>query len=260
MDRRHALGLLAASGLAPGLLAQEAAGKPARSSPKKGWTGHRPASREQFGCVWWYNWSCHGTGSPGYEFVPQVKGNRLPLVDAEVAHVRDPAAKAIMGFNEPERKDQGNVALDAALDAWPRLTAFAEKRGLRVGSPCNSSDTGGGAYLRAFMEGVRERRLKVDFLVVHWYRSASADAMETWLKDLSSAYRLPIWVKEFNAMFTGADDAEHERFLRGALRALDRLRFVERYAYFNPSRGRAALLNADGSPTKLGEIYREFGD
>jgi hypothetical protein len=100
--------------------------------------------------------------------VPQVKGNRLPLVDVEISQVNDRGAKAILGYNEPERKDQGNVELEAALTAWPRLTAFAEQRGMRVGSPSNSSDNGGGAYLRAFMEGAKTRRLKVDFLVVHW--------------------------------------------------------------------------------------------
>lgn len=262
MDRRDALRLLGAAGLAPGLLAQAqpAAGRPARTSPKKGWAGDRASAREQFGCTWWYNWGCHGRGTPGYEFVPQVKGNRQPLVDSEVALVTDPSAKAILGYNEPERKDQGNVPLEAALEAWPRLTAFAEKRGLRVGSPCNSSDTGGGAYLRAFMDGAKSRRLRVDFLVAHWYRSADPDAFEGWLRDLHTAYRLPIWVKEFNAMYTGADAAGHQRFLRGALRALERLRFVERYAYFNTAKAGAALLNADGSLTRLGEIYRATGD
>jgi hypothetical protein len=262
MERRRALQLIATSGLAPGLLAQSspAAGRPARTSPKKGWAGDRAASRTQFGCTWWYNWGCQGRGAPGYEFVPQVKGNRLPLVDSEIALVNDPDAKALLGYNEPERKDQGNVPLEAALDAWPRLTAFAEQRRLRVGSPCNSSDTGGGAYLRAFMQGVKARRLKVDFLVVHWYRSADPDAFEAWLRDLHAAYRLPIWVKEFNAMYTGADAAGHQRFLRGALRALERLRFVERYAYFDTSRAGANLLNPDGSPSRLGEIYRAAGD
>ncbi len=262
MDRRDALRLLSAASLAPALLAQSKpeAGRPARLSPKKGWAGDRPASREQFGCAWWYNWGCPGRGSAGYEFVPQVKGNRQPLVESEVALVGDPSAKAILGYNEPERKDQGNVPLEAALEAWPRLTEFAERRKLRVGSPCNSSDTGGGAYLRAFMEGAKARRLKVDFLVAHWYRSANPDAFEAWLRDLHAAYRLPIWVKEFNAMYTGADAADQQRFLRGALRSLERLRFVERYAYFNASKGGASLLEADGSLSKLGEIYRSAGD
>jgi len=60
-------------------------------------------------------------------------------------------------------------------------------------------------------------------------------------------------------MYTRADDAGHAQFLRGALRALEKHRFVERYAYFNPSSGKAALLK-EGALTKLGEIYRAAGD
>jgi len=39
---------------------------------------------------------------------------------------------------------------------------------------------------------------------------------------------------------------------------MERNRFVERYAYFNPGDGKAALLK-DGQLTKLGEIYRDAG-
>jgi hypothetical protein len=60
-------------------------------------------------------------------------------------------------------------------------------------------------------------------------------------------------------MYTKADDQGHAQFLRGALKALERSRFVERYAYFNPGSGKAALLK-DGQLTKLGEIYRDVGD
>ena len=111
MDRRSALRLLSATGIAPSLLAQTSTDseRPARPSPKKGWGGDRASAREQFGCAWWYNWGCRGAGTPGYEFVPQVKGNRLPLVDVEISQVNDRGAKAILGYNEPERKDQGNV-------------------------------------------------------------------------------------------------------------------------------------------------------
>ena len=61
-------------------------------------------------------------------------------------------------------------------------------------------------------------------------------------------------------MYTGADDGGHQRFLRGAMRTLERLRFVERYAYFNPGNGPAALFSPDGSLSKLAEIYRSIGD
>ena len=47
-------------------------------------------------------------------------------------------------------------------------------------------------------------------------------------------------------------------FLRGALKALERDRDVERYAYFNSRAGHVcALLKADGSLSELGQMYLE---
>ena len=156
----------------------------------------------------------------------------------------------------------GTVRLDRvedAIAAWPALTAFAKEKKLRLGSPGVSSDGQGGAWMRAFMEQAQRKKLQVDFINAHWYRSADPGAFEDWLKELNAAYRRPIWVTEFNAMYTKADDQGHAQFLRGALKALERSRFVERYAYFNPGSGTAALLK-DDKLTKLGEIYRETGD
>ena len=257
LSRRDTLRLLLATAvLAP--LSGWAQDKPARRSPKKGWAGNRPESAKQFGCTWWYGWGGSGKSTEGYEFVPMVKGNRQPVGSSELSQVNDPAAKCLLGFNEPERASQGNLTVAQAIEAWPLLVRFAEEKKLRLGSPCVSSDGGGGAWMREFMEQAQRKKLKVDFITAHWYRSADPVAYEEWLKELYAAYRRPIWVTEFNAMFTKADDNGHAQFLRGALKAMERQRFVERYAYFNPKEGKAALLK-DGALTKLGEIYRDAG-
>jgi len=258
LSRRDSLRLLVATAAwAP--LAAWGEEKPARRSPKKGWAGNRPESAKQFGCSWWYSWGAAGRGTEGYEFVPMVKGNRLPVGAAELAQVNDPAAKHLLGFNEPERSSQGNLSVAQAIEAWPLLVRFAEEKKLRLGSPCVSSDGGGGAWMREFMEQAQRKKLRIDFVAAHWYRSADPGAFEDWLKELNGNYRRPVWVTEFNAMYTGADEAGHVQFLKGAVRALEKHRFVERYAYFNPSSGKAALVK-DGEPTKLGEVYRAAGD
>jgi len=258
ITRREALGLLWACPWAfPSMLAAEE--RPARRSAKKGWAGNRPESAKQFGCSWWYDWGCSGKGSDGYEFVPMVKGNRKPVPAAEQARLSDPSAKHLLGFNEPERTSQGNLTVAQAIEAWPLMVALAEERKLRLGSPCVSSDGGGGAWMREFMEQAQRKKLRIDFVAAHWYRSADPGAFEDWLKELNATYRRPVWVTEFNAMYTGADEAGHLQFLKGALRALEKHRFVERYAYFNPGSGKAALLK-DGELTKLGEAYRAAGD
>lgn len=233
--------------------------KAVRKSLKKGWAGNRPESAKGFGCTWWYDWGCAGKGTEGYEFVPMVKGNRTPVGTAELARLTDNSAKHLLGFNEPERSSQGNLTVAQAIEAWPVLVRFAEEKKLRLGSPCVSSDGGGGAWMREFMEQAQRKKLKIDFVTAHWYRSADAGAFEDWLKDLNASYKRPVWVTEFNAMYTGADESAQVQFLKGALRALERQRFVERYAYFNTSKPNAALLK-DGELTKLGEVYRTAGD
>lgn len=257
LSRRDVLRLLAA-GVTCAPLSGLAADRPGRRSPKKGWCGNRPESAGQFGCTWWYDWTCRGESSPGYEFVPMVKGHRRPVPGSELERMDDPAARHLLGFNEPERDSQGNLIVDEAIAAWPAMTAFAQEKKLRLGSPSVSSDGQGGIWMRAFMEQAQRKKLRIDFITAHWYRSADPVAFEEWLKELYAAYRRPVWITEFNAMFTKADDNAHALFLRGALKALERQRFVERYAYFNTKEGKAALLK-DDTLTKLGEIYRDAG-
>ncbi|MFM9148716.1 MAG: hypothetical protein ACKORI_11585 [Verrucomicrobiota bacterium] len=90
LSRRDVLRLLAA-GVTCAPLSGLAADRPAKRSPKKGWEGNRPESEKQFGCTWWYTWTCQGSSTPSYEFVPMVKGHRRPMPDTELALLKDDA-------------------------------------------------------------------------------------------------------------------------------------------------------------------------
>ena len=95
----------------------------------------------------------------------------------------------------------------------------------------------------------------MDASPAHWYRSRSADAFEDFVKDLARSYRLPVWITEFNG-WSGPEE-EHFDFLKASLKFLDRSKDVERYAYFEPGKGKPhSLLKDDGSPTRIGELYQ----
>ncbi len=48
--------------------------------------------------------------------------------------------------------------------------------------------------------------------------------------------------------------------MKDSLRFLERNRDVERYAYFNPGKGKPhSLIKNDGTPTRIGELYRDAG-
>ena len=114
---------------------------------------------------WFYTWhSDHPC--PGQTLVPWV-----PMI-FNAAHVKDAArlkgsgADALLGFNEPDCANQGNVTVAEALDLWPQLMAT----GLRLGSPAPASFTNGTfTWLKQFVDGVRIRGLRLDFLAVHFY-------------------------------------------------------------------------------------------
>jgi hypothetical protein len=202
--------------------------------------------------TWYYTWGPNGASEPGIEFVPMVKG-KGHVNDATLDAIKKSGAKVLLCFNEPERADQGNVTVEEALDLWPKLMAT----GLRLGSPAPSSDQRGMDWLKRFMEGVKKRKLRVDFLAVHWYRSANIADFERWLEELKRDHKRPVWVTEFNAYYTGGD---RDAFAASAFKMLDREKNVERYAYMDCGPGRPGGLFADNSWTnlsKLGEAYRD---
>lgn len=258
MNRRRWLGKLAAATLPVGMVGPLAAqgGRVKPPNGKKGWCGGNVGAMETFGAQWYYTWWHGGKVAVDAEYVPMIKrgsdvGNLGAVKGME-------GIGAVLGFNEPERADQGNTTLDDAIRLWPRLVELAEEKNLRLGSPAPSSDDKGMAWLGEFMRRAKREKLRVDFIAIHWYRSRDADAFADWLKEIDREWRLPIWLTEFNGW--SGTERENHAFLRSALRTLDRSKSVERYAYFDPGKGKAhSLFQADGSLSRMGELYRDAG-
>lgn len=222
-------------------------------SAKKGWAGGKPETAREMHCSWFYNWGLHGASRDGLEFVPMVKG-LAATKEKNLARLTRSGAKHLLGFNEPERRNQGNTSVEEALDAWPKLMAT----GLRLGSPAPSSDRAGMEWLHRFMEGVEKRNLRVDFIAVHYYRSADAQQFDEWLDDLYRRYKRPIWVTEFNAKFT---DGDRDRFAHDAFKMLERHLHVERFAYMNgfvDEPGALFTSKPERKPTRIGEQFRDL--
>lgn len=199
---------------------------------------------------WYYNWGPNGESRPGIEFIPMVKG-KTQVTPEILGGIKASGAKAMLGFNEPERSDQGNTTVEEALDLWPKLM----ETGLRLGSPAPSSDDGGMRWLDDFMSGVAKRKLKVDFIAVHWYRSSDPKQFESWLDELHRKFRRPIWVTEFDARYSGGD---RDRFASQAFKELDRLHFVERYAYFSTDPGQPGSLWKAGGRAELSSLGEDY--
>lgn len=221
------------------------------ASLKKGWGGD-VATAAKFNAHWYYNWGPHGKSSEGLEFIPMVKGKHHVTPEILQA-IKSSGTKILLGFNEPERASQGNTTVEEALELWPQLM----ETGLRLGSPAPSSDGGGMAWLDRFMEGVAKRKLRVDFMAIHWYRSADPRQFEDFLKELNRKYRRPVWVTEFNAQYSGGD---RDRFASQGFKICERLKSVERYSYFSAKPGTPGSLWNEGGRAELSPLGVIYAD
>lgn len=202
----------------------------------------------------------------GIAFVPMIwrYGGNPQSVENVAAVAKKEGIKEWIGFNEPEQSSQANMSVEQALETWSIL----QKSGLRLGSPgCVHPDN---EWMLAFMEGVRKRDLKVDFVCVHSYAGPNAESFVKRLQTIHKLYKRPIWITEFAAGDWNAKSPEENKFkpkevlefMKDVLPQLDRLDFVERYTWFPAGMtssvlGSSALWNADGKLTPLGECYRD---
>jgi hypothetical protein len=90
------------------------------------------------------------------------------------------------------------------------------------------------------------------------------------LEQVHQLYGKPIWITEFAVGDWTAESVTENRFspdqvlrfMEQVLPRLDRLDFVERYAWYSAkpddkALGTSALFDAEGKLTRLGECYRD---
>jgi hypothetical protein len=279
ITRRKLLGLAAASAAAASITACQRRpgfldGFFPSGSKKKGlglttknpeWAKRLSALR----CKWFYSWnSAIPEGVPrGVEFIPMIYryGGDPKKISEPAAAAKKAGITELLGFNEPEEKKQGNMTMQEVLDAWPLLM----ETGMRLGSPnCVHPDK---EFMTEFMSEAKKRGLRVDFVCVHSYGGPNAKALVERLEKIHQMYDgRPIWITEFAVGDWEAKAVEQnrhkpetvQRFMQEALPMLDKLDFVERYAWF-PAKptgaplGTSALFDEDGTLTRLGEVYRD---
>jgi hypothetical protein len=226
---------------------------------------------ESVGARWLYNWNIEApeTLPAGVEFIPMIYKDRS-VSDEALAQVKSRSQihgySELLGFNEPDAKTQGNTSVEKALALWPKLEAV----GLRLGSPsCVHPDN---EWMTAFMKGVDQRGLRVDFICMHSYGGPGADSLVKRLEKVHALYKRPIWITEFAVADWEAKSPEENRhkpervadFVTKLLPQLEAMDIVERYAWFHGGVSGAALassqlFNPDGSLTIVGEAYRAVG-
>ncbi len=239
---------------------------------KKGWVGSTwsampdslrfaPQQADFTNSTWYYNWGTTPSGdtdelrgSRNQEFVPEKWGaggslSKLYSLD-DVSH--------LMGYNEPDHGEQSNVSVARAIEEWPLLM----QTGLRLGSPATTDFT----WLYNFMNYVRQRNYRVDYVVIHAYWGGlSAQEWYEKLKEVHLRTGRPLWIKEWNnganwtkegwPSGTAEQQAKQLRDLQGILTVMDTCSFVERYSIYNWVEDKRMIISSSAQLTPAGEYY-----
>ena len=200
-------------------------------SPYKGVANSPAAQLAALGATWCYNW---GTSPKATEcndplFVPMVWGGGD--VAGAIKAIGDAGYKTVLGFNEPNKIDQSNMTVDAAIALWPTLTSNPN---IRVSSPAVSDD--GRAWLESFMTQVKAKGLRVDFIAMHWYGWNAGSCTSGQLEgaiNWASKWGLPVWITEFGCMgSSNPDEQTLITFFNNSIAMLKNHPLVERYAWY----------------------------
>ena len=218
---------------------------------------------------WFYTWGSQRpalTPAP-VPFVPMIWGYYPKSLPGALRQIRgyntNGQVHALLGFNEPDNKTQSHISVRRALKAWPQL----ESAGLPLGSPaCVHPDS---PWMKAFMRGVQQHQYRVNFICIHWYGGPSPQGFLGMLRTIHHLYHRPLWITEF-AIGDWHANKKHPnkyspqviaRFMKAVLPAMNRLPYVQRYAWFPATQskftalGTSALFNKNGKLTTLGHIY-----
>jgi len=246
-------------------------------SPKKGLgigtTGRYPDWEQRLNrlhVAWFYTWRAQHPGkvSGNVEFVPMVWG-RNGINDETLADLvrgqREGLYRNLLGFNEPDARKQANMPADEAVKLWSSLLAT----GLRLGSPATLNPHN--PWMREFVSSVEKQGERLDFIAMHWYGGPHPEKFLLHLEYVHKRYRRPIWITEFavadwKARENGTSRISPEQalsFMKTVIPALERLDYIERYAWFpaapdHPALGQSALFNVDGTLTPLGRLYAGY--
>eukprot|EP00884_Botryococcus_braunii_P022816 jgi/Botrbrau1/9218/Bobra.0028s0014.1 len=240
------------------------------------------------GVSWWYSWGASGSKYAeqdlktskdlGLEFVPMQWANwgieNLPK-DLETASEFTPVT-TLLGFNEPNHREQANLTPRQAAELWPQLVKVAKERGLKLGSP-SAATCGANCITNSPFDWMDQwiqecynlypwQGCPFDFTTTHFY-SCNVEYLNRFLQEYHSRYGKPVWLTEFACPLGSSTDVNRQAaFMRDALNLMDSQYFTERYNWFiarcDPNDGwlgpTICLLNPSSETPELnllGKLY-----
>ena len=227
---------------------------PVEERPYKGVANSPAAELSELGATWCYNWGAtpQSTDCSDPLFVPMIWGSGDV---GKLSSIASAGYDTVLAFNEPNKSDQSNMTVAAAIALWPELT---ESPDIRVSSPAVSDD--GRAWLEDFMDQAQAQGLRVDFIAMHWYGwnegSCTAGQLEGAV-NWASQWGLPVWITEFGCMgSSNPDEKTLLDFFDAAIPMLAKHPLVERYAWYPWNTYNHLYDDASGDITALGMAFQ----
>ena len=212
---------------------------------------------------WFYNWSSDKRSTNNLEFVSMFWSIKNEHPQQFVKKVLAQDAKVILGFNEPERGEQANMNPIEAARIWKRYIEPLRRQGIRLGSPSVASTEAGVKWLKEFLN----QGCKIDFLALHWY----GQGVDNFIKYITETRQqigsnYPVLVTEFACTSWKSNQPvsqnEINEFFQQSINRLDRIDWIERYAWFGAMRYLSPdlgignrLINDNGQLSDLGKKY-----
>jgi hypothetical protein len=232
---------------------------------------------------WGADWVPAQTNFITSEFMPMIWGKpesaeRLREIFAEkvVPHIKDGTVKRVMGFNEPDKKDQSNIPFMDAIELWPEFM----KLGVPLVSPACANPIGirdesaqnvPGTWMRDFMKEADRRGYRVDYIGAHWYGGTSVKDFKSRMRKTYEMYgKRPLLITEFASADwkTGGDIKKHRhtpaavlKFMKEVLPWMEEQDWIAGYAWFSfkidaPEGTSSALFDEASNLTACGRYYR----
>ena len=249
---------------------------------KGGWDKNVPKIKATRS-YWNYSWGSNRVDAQpeDMEFIPMtwgawgLDGFAKTLSKDVVPQIQSGQAKRLLGFNEPDKKEQANMPYTEALKYWPLL----EKLGIPLCSPAcanplsdvdESTQGVRGTWMRDFMREADKRKYRMDYIGVHWYGGTSPRSFKERMIEVYEAYgRRPLLISEFAVADWGAKTVSANShspkavlaFMKEVLPWMEKQNWIAGYAWFSFGIEEAVgtsstLIDKEGNLTTLGRFYQ----
>lgn len=221
--------------------------------------------------TWYYGWSINRPSFGAMNFIPMTWGKSSATTDF-VNYLADRKdVNHLLSFNEPDNPGQSNIpSIDTAIARYRIMM----QTGLRLGSPAVEQNNAlvAGKWLPMFMDSARAKKLRVDYICLHWYDwgnensntggdTVVAEQVFNRFKTYVERARLTypdqkLWLTEYNCNPSrNARPNLIKYFMQLSSEWLNSLPYVERYAYFQT---RTNAVDANGTLNDLAKYWNNL--